>query len=208
MLSVLRRLYRRARYGRPIFVVSGLPRSGTSMIMRMLEEGGMPIVTDGVRTADEDNPRGYYEDERVKNLARVADTSWLREARGKAVKIISYLLKDLPPANNYKVLFVRRDLHEILSSQGKMLARRGEASDTSDGRMIELYESDLWKAASLLRHAPQFEVLEVHYKVVLDHAEEQAGRIREFAGLHLDVARMAAVVDRQLYRNRAGGGAS
>jgi hypothetical protein len=204
MIPGVRRFYRRLRHGRPIVVVSGLPRSGTSMVMKMLEEGGMPIVTDGVRTADEDNPRGYYEDERVKDLARVADKSWLKGARGRAVKIISYLLKELPPANNYKVLFVRRDLREILSSQAKMLARRGEVSHTTDTRMVELYESDLWKAASLLKRARQFETLEVQYKEVLDHAEEQARRIREFVGLPLDVARMAGVVDRQLYRNRAG----
>ncbi len=165
----------------------------------------MPIVTDGVRTADEDNPRGYYEDERVKDLARSADRSWLQGARGRAIKIISYLLKDLPAGNNYKVLFVRRDLQEILSSQGKMLARRGEMSQTGDARMLELYESDLWKAASLLRRGPQFETLEVQYKEILDHAEEQASRIREFVGLRLDVPRMAGVVDRQLYRNRPGG---
>ena len=88
-----------------------------------------------------------------------------------------------------------------------MLARRGEASETSDGRMLELYESDLWKAASLLRCAAQFEALEVNYKEVLDHAEEQSGRIQEFVGFPLDVGRMAGVVDRQLYRNRVGGNA-
>src|SRR5688572_29274329 len=97
---------RRWRYGQPIVVVSGLPRSGTSMAMKMLEAGGLVVVTDNVRTADDDNPRGYYEDERVKDLARDANRTWLRDARGKAIKIISFLLKDLPPDNNYKVLFM------------------------------------------------------------------------------------------------------
>ena len=93
-------LYRRIRYGRPIVVVSGLPRSGTSMAMKMLEAGGLGVVTDGLRTADEDNPKGYYEDERVKDLAGTEDRGFLRAARGKAIKVISYLLKDLPPDNN------------------------------------------------------------------------------------------------------------
>jgi hypothetical protein len=93
MLSSVRRLYRRFRYGEPIVVVSGLPRSGTSMLMKMLEAGGVPIVTDGLRTADEDNPKGYYEVERVKNLAQETDRSWLGEARGQGIKVISFLLR-------------------------------------------------------------------------------------------------------------------
>ena len=119
-------LVRRLRYGPPIVVVSGLPRSGTSMAMKMLEAGGLAVVTDNVRAADDDNPRGYYEDERVKDLARDANRAWLRDARGKAIKIISFLLKDLPPDNNYKVLFMERDLGEVLASQQKMLDHRGE----------------------------------------------------------------------------------
>ena len=124
MAPSLRRLYRHLRYGQPIVVVSGLPRSGTSMVMKMLEAGGLAVLTDGLRTADEDNPKGYYEVERVKDLAREADKGWLGEARGKAVKVISYLLKSLPPTFNYKVVFIRRDLEEVLASQRKMLARQ------------------------------------------------------------------------------------
>src|SRR5919108_966564 len=100
----LQQVYRRLRYGKPIVVVSGLPRSGTSMAMKMLEAGGLAVVTDGLRAADEDNPKGYYEDERVKDLYEASDKRWLREARGRVVKIISFLLKSLPSDNNYKVL--------------------------------------------------------------------------------------------------------
>jgi len=199
----IHRVYRRLRYGRPIVVVSGLPRSGTSMLMKMLEAGGIPLVVDGLRVADEDNPKGYYEDERVKNLGQDRDRSWLGAARGKAIKIISYLLKDLPPHYNYRVLFMRRSLKEVLASQGKMLDRRGEASETGDDRMKELFESDLWKAGYLLKHQPQFEVLEVQYKDVVANAREQAQRISRFLGGGLDADAMAGVVDRQLYRNRA-----
>jgi hypothetical protein len=199
----LTRLYRRLRYGKPIVVVSGLPRSGTSMLMKMLDAGGLPLVQDGLRVADEDNPKGYYEDERVKNLAKEPDRRWLGAARGKAIKIISFLLKDLPPQHNYQVVFMRRNLQEVLASQTKMLKRRGEASGSSDDRMRELFEGDLWKALYLLKHRPQFESLEVHYREVLEHPREQADRINQFLGGGLDVAAMTGVVDRELYRNRA-----
>jgi hypothetical protein len=173
------------------------------MLMKMLEAGGIPVVADGVRTADEDNPKGYYEDERVKGLAEQADKSWLDAARGRAIKVISFLLKELPPSHNYQVLFLRRNLAEVLASQAKMLARRGEQSDSDDARMRELFENDLWRAGYLLKHAPQFETLDVEYREVLDDPAGQARRINAFLGGLLDEAAMAAVVDKQLYRNRA-----
>lgn len=195
-------LWRRLRYGRPIVVVSGLPRSGTSMAMRMLEAGGMEIVTDGEREADEDNPRGYYEDERVKNLANAPDKSWLRASRGRAVKVISFLLKDLPPNLNYQVILMRRDLAEVLASQRKMLDRRGEKDDTPDERMMELWQDQLWRVNYLLRHAPQFEWVEVEYREALQNPEGAAARIATLVA-GLDEQAMAQVVDPSLYRNRA-----
>src|SRR6266705_3343431 len=134
---------RRLRYGKPIVVVSGLPRSGTSMAMKMLETGGLSVVTDGLRTADEDNPKGYYEDERVKDLYREGDKVRLRDSRGEVIKIISFLLKSLPADNNYKVLFMHRSRKEIVASQNKMLARRGEKNDTPDERAVALLEEQV-----------------------------------------------------------------
>jgi hypothetical protein len=194
--------YRRVRYGRPIVVVSGLPRSGTSMAMKMLEAGGLPVVTDGLRSADEDNPKGYYEDERVKDLYREGDKAWLRDARGKVVKIISFLLKSLPADNNYKVLFMHRNLREIVASQNKMLVRRGERNDTSDERAVQLLDEQVRDARFFLRR-PQFDVLELNYGEMLQGARPQALRIAEFLGQPLDVEKMAQVVDVQLYRNRS-----
>ena len=115
MLGALRRRLTRKSRGEPIVVVSGLPRSGTSMMMRMLEAGGIPILADGERGADVDNPKGYFELEQIKNLEKETDKSYLRAARGKAVKVISFLIKELPDENDYRVLFMRRDLDEVLT---------------------------------------------------------------------------------------------
>jgi hypothetical protein len=207
-MLALARSYRRLRYGQPIVVVSGLPRSGTSMIMKMLEAGGIPVMTDGLRTADEDNPKGYYEVERVKDLAQEADKGWLREARGKALKVISYLLRSLPPTFNYKVVFIRRDIEEILASQRKMLARRGEAEETAPERMRALFADDLWRAGYQLKHRPEFESIELHYSAVLARPLEEARRLAAFLGGGVDAEAMAAAVDPQLYRNRASPAAS
>jgi hypothetical protein len=203
MLASIARSYRRLRYGQPIVVVSGLPRSGTSMIMKMLEAGGLSVLTDGMRTADEDNPKGYYEVERVKDLARETDKGWLTEARGKGIKVISFLLKSLPSTFNYKVVFIRRDLEEVLASQRKMLARRSETEETAPERMRALFEDDLWRASYQLKRRPEFESIELHYSAVLARPLEEARRLSAFLGGGLDAEAMAAAVDPQLYRNRA-----
>jgi hypothetical protein len=196
--------YRRVRYGRPIVVVSGLPRSGTSMAMRMLEAGGVPIVTDRAREADEDNPHGYFEHDRVLELDKGGDAGWLADARGKAVKIISALLPHLPERFNYRVIFMHRDLGEVLASQNRMLARRGEAGGSAgDPEMRALYEEHLRRIASLLRRRACFETLDVRYSDVIANPTDEARRIRAFLGGKLDPARMEEAVSPELYRNRS-----
>ena len=196
-------LFRRLRFGEPIVVVSGLPRSGTSMLMKMLAAGGLAAMTDGQRTADEDNPEGYFEVERIKALAQETDRTWLAEARGKAVKVISYLLRSLPEEHNYRVVFIRRDIAEVLASQGKMMARRGERDDVPPEKMREVFAKDVARALELLARAPQFEVLEVEYAAVVARPLEEARRIADFVGGGLDAEAMAAAVRPALYRNRA-----
>jgi hypothetical protein len=174
------------------------------MAMQMLAAAGVPVVTDGIRQAGEDNPKGYFEDERVKDLHKEnVDRSWLRDARGKAVKIISFLLKDLPETNNYKVIFMKRALPEVLKSQKKMLERRNETDDSSDERMLDLWENHLWRVEYLLKHADQFEMMEVAYADVIRDPLREARRIRDFLELQADPETMAAAVDESLYRNRA-----
>jgi hypothetical protein len=198
----LRHALRRARYGKPIVVVSGLPRSGTSMMMQMLSAGGLETLTDELRPADESNPQGYYELEWVKGLEEGEDVDWLKEARGKAVKIIAFLLRYLPEDFNYKVIFMHRELDEVLASQARMLALRGETSDTDDTRMRELFERHLVGTRQMLDARPCVEVLDLSFNEIQVDAARHAGRANRFLGGRLDEVCMAAVVNPQLYRSR------
>lgn len=130
-MRMTERFARRLRYGTPIIIVSGLPRSGTSMMMSVLQAGGVPLLTDGVRAPDAGNPRGYFEFEAVKELDKHGDPAWLPSARGKAVKIISFLLTRLPENYDYRVIFMQRDLDEVIASQNTLLAARRELSPTT-----------------------------------------------------------------------------
>ncbi len=204
-VKVVRGIYgwlRKVRFGEPIIIVSGLPRSGTSMAMKMLDAAGVPVVTDGAREADIDNPKGYFEDDRVLHLAKDGDKSWLREARGKAIKIISYLVRHLPADNNYRVVFMVREIDEVLASQAKMLERRGEENNGDDQQMRTLFESDLWRTRYFIKNNHHVESLELTYHEVLAQPLDQAQRLASFLDANLDVDAMAAVVDPSLYRNR------
>ena len=162
----------------------------------------MELVVDNIRTADEDNPKGYYEDERVKELANMEDTRWLGAARGKVIKIVSSLLNYLPQDYAYRVVFLRRNLHEVLASQTKMLERRDEESHTGDDDLLGMYEAHLEKVAFQLRFRKNFEVLYLDYADVVRDPLSQARRMADFVGGSLDAERMAGAVDGSLYRNR------
>lgn len=184
-----------------ITIVSGLPRSGTSMVMKMLEAGGLAPLTDEIRQADNDNPRGYYEFEPVKKLE--TDQSWLPRAKGKAVKIISMLLRHLPLDYTYKVIFIRRHLPEVLASQKQMLVRRGEPADqVSDEEMARIYGNHLRQMENWLNARPAFDVLYVNHRDIIDNPAKACRRINKFLGGRLDVRKMAGVVDNALYRQR------
>jgi hypothetical protein len=191
----------RERRGDDVTIVTGLPRSGTSMMMRMLEAGGLPVLTDRVRTADEDNPEGYYEFERVKQIEE--DQAWLDHAQGRSVKMVSALLEHLPPAYHYKVVFMRREMGEILASQRKMLERLGEShGEVDDATMARLFAQHLAKVTAWLERQPNVDVLYVSYNDVLADPRTQAQRLNRFFDGELDVAAMADVVEPELYRNR------
>lgn len=185
-----------------IVVVSGLPRSGTSMMMQMLEAGGMDVLTDGRRTADEDNLRGYYEYEGVKALK--TDNSWLPRAGGKAVKIISELLRHLPGTCSYRVIFMRRAMEEILASQDRMLIRRGVAQgeQAGHGEIARVFRKHLQQTETWLSGQPFIHTLYSDHRQVLANPSREAARINAFLNNRLDESAMAAAVDPLLYRQR------
>jgi len=187
-----------------VIVVSGLPRSGTSMLMQMLAAGGMPMLTDARREADEDNPRGYLEYEPVKSLLK--DASWLKDARGKVVKIVAPLLGALPPGLPCRVILSERDLEEVLDSQEKMRERRGNALPAHPERRRMLrdeYGRTLARVKAMLARRPATEVLIVEHRDAMRDAAGTAETVNRFLGGKLDVGSMAAAIDPTLHRNKA-----
>jgi hypothetical protein len=187
-----------------IIVVSGLPRSGTSMMMRMLESGGLAVVTDHQRTADASNPAGYYEDERVKGL-RDGEHQWLESAAGKVVKVVSPLLEYLPTRRAYKLIFMLRSVSEIIVSQRHMLLRQGVGADHGDDEALGArYREHLRTIESWLVDQPHFDTMYVRYPDVTEDPVLHVARISRFLGRQLDCGAMVNAVDRSLYRERDG----
>lgn len=182
-----------------IIIVSGLPRSGTSLMMQMLARGGFGILTDGVRAADEDNPRGYYELEKVKAIEH--DSSWLPEARGKAFKMVSQLLYALPDTERYRIVFMQRDLDELLASQAAMLKRLGRPAPANDD-LSGPYRRHLAHLQAWLSEQAHMRVLPVNYNALIAQPRRLAEQVRDFLGTDADTERMASAVDPALYRNR------
>ncbi|MGD9635160.1 MAG: sulfotransferase domain-containing protein [Pirellulales bacterium] len=182
-----------------IIVVSGLPRSGTSLMMQMLAAGGIEVLSDGERTADEDNPRGYLELEQVKKIKQHA--SWLPAARGKAVKMISQLVFDLPATERYRLIIMERDLDEVLASQEKMLSRLGRPALPRD-KMKVAFQNQIDRFDKWLETQSQFTILRIKYAELVAEPTLAAESISEFLGGGLDLAAMVASVDPALYRNR------
>jgi hypothetical protein len=182
-----------------IIVVSGLPRSGTSLMMQMLDKGGVSVVIDNVRTADTDNPKGYYEFEKVKQLKQ--DATWLPATRGKVFKMVSQLLYDLPPSEKYRIIFLERDLQETLITQEKMLARLGRPCAPRD-QIQRAYSLHLERLRDWLSRQPNLIILRVNYNDLIEHPRQQAERVSAFLDGKLNVEEMVNSVDPSLYRNR------
>jgi hypothetical protein len=186
-----------------ITIVSGLPRSGTSLMMKMLEAGGLELLLDNFRKPDQDNPKGYYEFERVKQLDK-GDTEWLVDAQGKAVKIIATLLPKLPETFEYRILFMRRKMTEILASQRKMLLRRGTDSDKiSDDQMSQVFEKHLQDVEEWISKQSNILCLDVDYNKLLDSPLPVLNQISQFLNGELNVEEMVKVIDPSLYRQRS-----
>lgn len=185
-----------------ITVVSGLPRSGTSMMMQLLEAGGLPVLTDEERPPDEDNPKGYYEFEAVKQVSH--DAGWLDDAQGKVVKMVYRLLYDLPSDREYRVIFMRRQLEEVIASQDEMLNRLGKkGNDVDRGQLSEIYRRQLGEIEQWLAEQPNFRVLDVQYSRVIDDPRPVVNEINAFLDSTLNTTAMLGVPDPGLYRQRA-----
>lgn len=199
-----------AQYGKAItanttgemIVVSGLPRSGTSMMMQMLDKGGLPVFTDGIRGADDSNPKGYYEHEAVKALMR--NKQFLNQAEGKAIKVVSHLLMHLPARFHYKVIFMERDMNEVLQSQHRMLMRDGKAKeDTIPLRLASAFQQNLDKVRGWIPEQSHVDALYMPHAEVIQDPKAAAEKIAAFLGKDMDTEAMAAVVDRSLHREKA-----
>lgn len=184
-----------------IIIVSGLPRSGTSLMMQLLEAAGLPVLIDGIRKPDESNPKGYYEYEKVKRIAY--DVSWLNEAKGKVVKVVAPLLQHLPPHFCYKIVYLHRDINEIIASQQKMVEkdRGGHAGKSYNVILAESYRkmensilSKEWKNGS--------EVLKLDFSELVNGQQEELEKLEDFLGIELDISKMLSVADPSLYRNK------
>lgn len=185
-----------------ITIVSGLPRSGTSLMMQMLVAGGMSALSDGERRADTDNPRGYLEWERIKQLP--TDPGCITEGEGKVVKVISRLLLSLPAGHEYRVVFMQRPLPEVLKSQDEMLRRRGTYKEGTELAPISAaFEKHLREIYAWLDSKPCLKALRVHYHEVLSRPVDIGQKLAEFLEIELDLQAMAQQVDSSLYRNRA-----
>jgi hypothetical protein len=184
-----------------MIIVSGLPRSGTSMMMKAIDAGGIEPIIDHIRKADEDNPKGYYEFELVKKTKE--DASWIKDASGKVVKMVYRLLYDLPAETQYRVIFMQRDLKEILDSQSKMLERSGKSGGgIPDEQMKALFEAELSKCKKWLAQQPNFKVFYIDHRDMINDGAAQAIKISDFLDGGLNTEAMAGVVDPALYRNR------
>jgi len=186
-----------------ITIVSGLPRSGTSLMMQMLDAGGLPVLSDGERKADTDNPKGYLEWERIKQLPK--DPSLIAEAEGKVVKVISQLVLSLPMDKHYeyRIVFMQRPLPEVLKSQDEMLRRRGNADLIGDNSALEdKFQQDVIEVNKWLASKPNVQVMRVHYHRILREPKVVAQEVAAFLKVPLDIAAMVGQVDGSLYRNR------
>jgi hypothetical protein len=184
-----------------ITIVSGLPRSGTSLMMQMLQAGGMQVLTDGRREPDESNPRGYFEHEGVKHGRK--DLSWLEQARGKTVKVIHLLLLQLPLDRNYRVVFMLRNLEEVIASQRAMLQKQGRAdTKLTDAKLAAVFETQLDQVRQWLAEHANFHVLYINHASLIENLLATAEQINQFLGGNLLVTNIAGAVRPELHRQR------
>jgi tetratricopeptide (TPR) repeat protein len=188
-------------------VVSGLPRSGTSLMMQMLKAGGLEVKTDHERAADHDNPEGYFEWEQIKRLGENPDL--LAHAVGRAIKVISALIPALPEMHHYRVIFMDRPIAEVVASQKKMIdRRRTRGANLTPDKLAETLAQHRTTILRGMESSPNFEVLEIDYPDLVAKPDVWIERINHFLGGNLNAAAMAGCVKPSLHRNRVSAAAS
>ncbi|MBN2891520.1 MAG: alkaline phosphatase family protein [Bacteroidales bacterium] len=184
-----------------IYIVSGLPRSGTSLMMQMLEKAGLEVFTDNQRKPDDSNPNGYYEHEAVKRLAR--DKTWVKNAVGKTVKVVSQLLTHLPSTFYYKIIFMVRDIDEVVKSQHQMLVKEGKASKEVQSLTLKMvYEKNLEKIQAWAKSNYNLQILFINHKDIINSPNNEAQKVIDFLGVEASATELAKIVDKKLYRSK------
>lgn len=186
-----------------ITIVSGIPRSGTSLMMSMLAAGGLEVLTDNLRTADDDNLNGYYEFEEVKKLIQ-GEHDWVVRANGRVVKVISTLLPYLPAGYPYRIIFMLREMKEILASQRRMLINRGESPDKiSDDQMAEVFEKNGQQVERWFASQANATRIDISYNQLMENPQPVIANVNKFLGSGLDEKKMLGVINPSFYRQRA-----
>tara|TARA_B100000401_G_C52698713_1_gene668011 strand:- start:9 stop:1046 length:1038 start_codon:yes stop_codon:yes gene_type:complete len=185
-----------------IIIVSGLPRSGTSMMMQILSAGGLDILTDKKRTPDDNNPRGYYEYEPVKKL--MIDKSWLPQAKGKVVKVIAQLIPYLPSNFNYKIVFMRRPMDEVLKSQQVMLGKEKDVkSKAFPSGLNNAFQKQLNRVDEWVESQANIDVININYKDIISSPENELESLVSFLDKPLEIDKLKSAIDKKLYRNKS-----
>ncbi|OIQ30100.1 MAG: hypothetical protein BM564_03850 [Bacteroidetes bacterium MedPE-SWsnd-G2] len=178
-------------------IVSGLPRSGTSLMMQMMNNGGLEVLTDNQRKSDDSNPKGYFEYEPVMSIHK--DNSWVELAKNKSVKVVAPLLKHLPSEYRYKVIFMNRDITEVIKSQQKMI---GRDTETLPVKLFDAFQKQLQVVDTWKEKEPGVEMMYVNYKDVLENPNDLVNQISDFISVDMDQEAMISSVDKSLYRNK------
>ena len=184
-----------------IYIVSGLPRTGTSLMMKMLEAGGLSVVTDDIRSADTDNPKGYYELEKVKNIFN--DNDWLKTIKGRSIKMVSQLLLKIPKENTYKIIFMKRDLKEVIMSQKKMLINRKKKLPlVNDDTLEKFYLNHLNKITSFIDQSSNIDVRYIYFNKLMKSPLSELRKLQNDFINNINMDNMIKMIDTSLYRNR------
>jgi len=182
-----------------IIVVTGLPRSGTSLMMQILQSMGIKLFIDKHRAPDQSNPKGYFEHELVKTIER--NNFWIKDAKGKAIKIVSPLLMYLPVNINYKIIFMNRLLDEIIQSQERMLSERGKENNTINSEVLkQIFIKDLNLSRKWIAKQSQSKYLEISHSKLLENPKPELEKIKTFLDIPIDLRSTIKVIDKKLYQ--------